>query len=763
MKLKHSICFLPLLAYFFSVIGTVASAADSQSASNQAASLFQAAETDWHHLKYDDAIAKFKQAAEQFPMEPAGIEAQCHYAESLSFVAPPEVAIAEYEKVLQRAPGSFEAHEAKCGIAALKFWLGQSQEAFDLFQQVAHETKDWATLKECIGRMKYIERLLNIEKNHPETLAKDCGPKAFADLCRLRGVEISDKEVSKLLPVGKQGVSLEAMRGAASSKGIKLVGARLNMGQLQPATKPFIAHLRNNHYLVIKKVEGNRVDYIDPHGRETYTTTNRFYVLWDGASLVPEKSTASLKRTQLLSKAEMKKIYGGHHLHGSEGGGCEENPASGCDGDGGCGSGGQPGLPTWQVNLANYNFLIRDLVFSYSGRGPSVELRLTYGADSGSVSGFGRGWTYNYNVFLAENPDGVDVHRGAGKVDHFVSRGDGTFDPPLWNFDQLLKNTNNNTYTLKIKNTKDTQFFNTQGVLTRIEDQNGNAITFAYDVQGLRTVTDTVGRVTTFNYNAAGLISEIIDPLARHATYQYDASSNLVSYTDMVGNVILYTYDAVSYMTSFTTPSGTWQVRRGTTPNFTALPYILKEIVNPLGQSRRYDTGPTIAWYDDWRNNRYFIFSQGAGETTQITDPEGDITTRTFSGGNLTSVTDPNGHTTSMSYDGNGNMTSITDGIGNTTRFTFDIRDNLIRLVDPKNHTNLFAYDLHDNVIQFIDPKGGITSYGYDGFGQLISLTDPRMNTIRFGYDPAGNLIRMTNAVGGVTAYTHDTVWAHCD
>ena len=167
----------------FTVAVTLASVIRINSAplpqSDHGEALFQAAEADWHHLKYDDAIAKFKQAAEQFPLAPAGIEAQCHYAESLSFVAPPETAIAEYEKVIQRAPGSFEAHEAKCGIAALKYWLGEQQEAFDLFQQVALETKDWATLKECIGRMKHIERILNIEKNHPETLAKDCGPKAF--------------------------------------------------------------------------------------------------------------------------------------------------------------------------------------------------------------------------------------------------------------------------------------------------------------------------------------------------------------------------------------------------------------------------------------------------------------------------------------------------------------------------------------------------------------------------------------------------------
>jgi RHS repeat-associated protein len=716
--------------------------------------LFEAAQADWSRQKWNDAIARFKQAAEQFPNDPVGIEAQCHYAECLSYVAPPETAIAEYEKVIRRAPGSPEAHEAQCGIAALKYWLGQTQEAHDLFQRVARETKDWATLKECIGRMKHLRRLLDLEKHHPGVLAKDCGPKAFTELCRLRGVELKDGELARLLPVGPRGVTLEAMRNASRAKGMKLAGARLNGLQLHTAPKPFIAHLRNNHYCVVTDVRGSRIDFIDPHGRETYTSTNRFHVLWDGAALVPEKGVAGLMKSQLMSKAEMKRIYGGHHLHGNEDGGCEENPASGCD-DGGCGG---SGLPTWQVNMANFNFLIRDLVFSYAGRGPAVELRLTYSADSTIVSAFGRGWTHNYNVFLRENPNGVDVKRGGGKVDHFVSRGDGTYTPPLWNYDELRKDTNTGAYTLKLKRSKLTQHFNPQGQLTRIEDRNGNAVTLQYDGDRLRTITDAVGRVTTFHYNGEGRISEVIDPLGRQAGYQYDAVGHLVTYIDMVGNVITYTYDEVSYMTSYTTPQGTWRVRRGTTPNFSELPYILKEVIDPLGHSRKYDTGPSIAWIDDARGYRTFVFSAGAGETTLVTDPEGNSTQRSFSGGNLTSITDPNGNTATLAYDARGNVTSVTDSLGNIVRYQYDARDNIVRLITPQSRTNTYVYDARDNLVQAIDPNGGLTTFGVDSFGQLTGMSDARSNSVQLINDAHGNVTNTIGPTGLSTRYTYDVV-----
>src|SRR5262245_48775344 len=61
---------------------------------NDPQALFHAAQTDWSRQKWNDAIAKFKQTAEQLPGDPVGLDAQCHYAECLSYVTPPETAIA---------------------------------------------------------------------------------------------------------------------------------------------------------------------------------------------------------------------------------------------------------------------------------------------------------------------------------------------------------------------------------------------------------------------------------------------------------------------------------------------------------------------------------------------------------------------------------------------------------------------------------------------------------------------------------------------
>lgn len=723
-----------------------------------ATKLFEDGEEAWHHGRWQDAVSKFRQAAEAAPNEEAGLEGRLHYAEALSFLTAPEASIAEYEKVIQRAPGSFAAHEAKCGIGALKYWLGDIHGAKALFLEVAHETKDWATIKECMGRLKHLQRLIDLEGQHPERRAKDCGPKAFEDFCKLKGIELSPRELARLLPMNEKGVNMESLRRAGRAKGVRLVGAKLTPDQLDRAAKPFIAHLRNQHYCVVLAASGGRIDFIDPHGRRTYTTTNRFHVLWDGKALVEERGVSGLRRAQLLKTKTMEQIFGGHHLHGDEDGGCDENPASGCDADNNCGGGPFAGLPMWQVNLANYNFLIRDLVFRYDGLGPPVEFSLTYSADSAIVSAFGRSWTHSYNIFLTENPNGVDVRRGGAKVDHFVSRGDGTYEPPLWNFDELTKDTNAGTFKLKIRKTKQTQFFDASGRLTRIEDRNGYALTFQYSGGRLQTITDAATRVTTLSYHPNGLVSGVTDPLGRYASYGYDGSSNLVTYVDMATNAISYTYDSISYMTSYSTPRGTWQMRRGTTPNFTALPYILREIINPLGEFRRYDTGPSIAWYDDARTNRWFMFSVDAGETTQYTDPLGNKWKRAFDQGNAINVSDPEDRQAFYEYDPRGNRTEADPPGGPVVNYAYDTHDNLTNQSTELGRVTRYTYDAKDNLTSMINAKGHATTFGYDARGLLLPLTDPRANTTRFNFDARGQLAFVTNALGGVTRFTYDNV-----
>lgn len=718
-------------------------------------SLFQVAESAWDNQRWEQAVAGYRMFVQQFPSHPMAAEAQFKIGYYLSYVASPETAIAEYEKVIAMAPGTHEAHESKVGIAALKYWLQDYEAALELFRQVMKETDDWSMFKESAYRLKEMSRLIELKKLPNQRSSMDCGPKALELVFAQHHIPASDKKLEKLLTKSGGGVTLEELKDVAQSAGLKAWGMRLKADQINKIQKPFIAHIGTSHYLVVTKVNSERIEFIDPHRGNTYRTRERFWRFWKGDALVFGERIPPGMHSQMLTKAEMESIRGGHHLHGDNKGDKKENPNSDSEDEPSCNG---PGLPRWSVNLSNFNFLVQDTDFSYGGRGPSVEIVRTYNADDPQEGVFGRSWTFNYNVYLSVDPNGnVDIKRGAGKVDHFVARGGGTFDPPLWNYDRLFRNPDG-TFRLEIKRTKLTQHFNAQGKLAQITDRNGNSVALQYDATNhLKSVTDAVGRVTQFNYSG-DKVSEIVDPIGRKAIFSYDGNNNLVFYIDMAGNQVRYAYDNKSYMTSITTPKGTTQIRNGNTPHFTEVPFVVKEIADPLGNTTHFDTGFGIAWVIDARGNQTFYFNNGNGETTEIQDPLGNKIQRVFTSGNLTKITDANGRSTTLDYDGRGNVTRVIDPLGNKVEFLYDSRDNLIQSVDPLGKAYRYEYDAKDNLTKITDSKDGITGFTYDSFGQLITLTDARQHTTAFRYESAGNLTSVTNPIGGMTSYTYDGV-----
>jgi RHS repeat-associated protein len=756
MKSRYFIIVLLLLT-FVSAAAPLAMGQDQQVSSQ---GLFEAAEADWKNQQWEQAVAKYRLFVQQYPMHPLAADAHFQLGYYLSYVASSEEAIAEYEQTIALAPGTHDAHEAKVGIAALKFWQQDYEGAYELFRQVIVETQDWAMIKECVFRMKEIGRLIQLQKLPREQSALvDCGPRSLEIVFKAKHITTSSQEIEKLIAVGRGGATMEQLKEASQSKGLKAWGVKVTAEQFATLPRPLIVLVRPDHFVVVTNTSKDRIQFFDPNRGDTYRTKERFQRLWQGYALVFTKDIPSRLRSQLLTKSQMEGIRGGHHLHGMNLGGADGNPASKFTNDPNSCSG--PGLPSWSVNMSNYNFLVHDTDFAYSGRGPSVGLTRMYNADDPREGVFGRSWTFNYDVFLSVSPNGtVDVKREGGKVDSFSPRGDGTFDPPRWIHDQLIKSTDG-TYKLILKGSKLTESFNVQGKLAQITDRNNNSVTLQYDANNrLISVTDAVGRVTQFTYNAAGKVSQVTDPINRKATFSYDANNNLISTVDMAGNVSNFTYNGTSYMTSLTTPNGTTQVHMGTTPHFTEFPGLLKDIVDPLGNVTRFDTGDYIAWVFDARGNQIFYFNDSLAQTTQIEDALGNKSFSSFSSatGDLISITDPNGTSTNMTYDSRGNVTSLTNASGNSTSLTYDADDNLTQVTDSTNHVYTYQYDAKGNLTRVTDPRSGVTTFAHDSFGQLTALTDSRGNSSSYTYDTAGNPKTITNPVAGVVTYTYDGV-----
>jgi YD repeat-containing protein len=115
--------------------------------------------------------------------------------------------------------------------------------------------------------------------------------------------------------------------------------------------------------------------------------------------------------------------------------------------------------------------------------------------------------------------------------------------------------TNGGGYTLTTKDREEYNF-NSQGQLTSIADKNNNTIGLAYTGSNLTTITDTVGRIVNFSYNANNCLTNITDPLGRTVQFAYDANTNLVSVTDTRSGLTQFGYDPYHQMTNAIDPRG---------------------------------------------------------------------------------------------------------------------------------------------------------------------------------------------------------------
>jgi len=190
---------------------------------------------------------------------------------------------------------------------------------------------------------------------------------------------------------------------------------------------------------------------------------------------------------------------------------------------------------------------------------------------------YGEGWVFGPAMRLYEAGDGAVVFKDpSGGTDRVYARyltlttaGVRKYFRPLYYDLSLTKNEAAGAdplkiYTLTPDSGGQTMYFDADGKLTRVEDRNGNHLTYAYDTSGrLVTITDVEGRVTTMQYlgpGSPGRLSKITDMAGRVSTYGYDADGDLVTIKHGVGTADEVTttlgYGVAHHLIRVTNPRG---------------------------------------------------------------------------------------------------------------------------------------------------------------------------------------------------------------
>lgn len=120
--------------------------------------------------------------------------------------------------------------------------------------------------------------------------------------------------------------------------------------------------------------------------------------------------------------------------------------------------------------------------------------------------------------------------------------------------------------------------------------------------------------------------------------------------------------------------------------------------------------------------------------------------------------------TTNYAYDANGNLTQITDPLGHVTKRTYDAYNRVTVEQQPAPSSTspspyvYYAYNGLDQLTSVKDPRNLSTTYTVDGLGNQTVLTSPDTGTATKTYDVAGYLKTVTDARGKTTSYTYDAL-----
>lgn len=381
--------------------------------------------------------------------------------------------------------------------------------------------------------------------------------------------------------------------------------------------------------------------------------------------------------------------------------------------------GGSPSIPnvndTYRscgdpVDCATGNFFESFADLAIAGRGSPLSFTHTYNAQGAASDGpLGYGWTFNNNIFLTQGSGtgAVTIHEEGGSQVTFTLSG-GTYSAPPRVVATLLKNADGSfSFT---RGARTTFTFSAAGQLNKEQDLNGYVTTLAYTSGQLSAITDPAGRQLTVR-STGSHITSVTDPAGRAVSFAYnDGNGNLTDVTDINGGVTHFTYDANHLLLNWTDPRGI------TVSNvYDGSARVTSQTLDPSGLNR------TTTWSYSGDN------SSGAGGTTTVTDPKGNVTVQQYQYGELTSLTNgygtPSAAIWMYTYDpATLGVTSTADPNGHITQRTYDERGNLLTTTDALNRTSKFTYDALNDPTSTTDPLGLVTTMTYDGRGNLQSV-----------------------------------------
>ncbi len=275
------------------------------------------------------------------------------------------------------------------------------------------------------------------------------------------------------------------------------------------------------------------------------------------------------------------------------------------------------------------------------------------------------------------------------------------------------------------------------GKLKKIINARGFATSYTYDLVGrTKTITEPAvdisgPAVTTFVYDKAGRMTELIDPRGYKTIYGYDKAYRLITEKNALNHVTTYGYDLMSNLNKVTDA-----LNRVTDIKYDGFGQVAK-IIYPPAQAG----AP--------RHTEEFKYDPG-GRLTEHKDQQGFVTAYQYDNANRPwKVTDAKQGVTEFGYNPRSFRTMVKDAKQQVYSFDFD-KMGRPTTTTRANATMTYGYQNGLRTSR-TDYNGALTNYQYDELNRLKKILYPDGSQNTYTFDEVSNLKTATNIHGTVT------------
>lgn len=319
-----------------------------------------------------------------------------------------------------------------------------------------------------------------------------------------------------------------------------------------------------------------------------------------------------------------------------------------------------------------------------------------------------------------------------------------------------------------------------QHLMTKYTNRNKYSCYYLYDEKGhcVRTWKDGGSMYRELNYDDKRRTTRVMNSLGFITVYEFNEAGLVIRETDPSGNSIQSLYNDDFDLLLMTNDSGnviapvlTFDNNKNPVEEVDGEGGAVKYHYNALNLLIQREDADGTVWkweYDNKGNLARFLPPHGKpwvfehddrGFLVKTIQPNGRmlLQTRTHDLRTIT-LSDEFGLIVRNEYDALGNPVALTDGEGQRQILSYDAAGYLIGLEHPDNGVEIWRYDNEGNPIYYRSQKGAEFRMEYDGWALCTSRTYPGGKQVRYVYDSEEWLAEVINEKGERHLFTADAL-----